>query len=121
MPELERVFSRIDGYRDEIIEFQTQLTARIALGPGNGGTGEHEKAAFLKEKLKELSPDIIEEIKVPDEKAKDGHRPNIIALWGRQDASSRVWVLSHTDIVPPGDLSLWKSDPYVVHVEGDNP
>jgi len=120
MSELDRIFKRIDGYRDEIIEFQTELTARIALGPGNGGTGEHEKAAFLKDKLKELSPDIIEEIRVPDERAKDGYRPNLIALWGGRDASSRVWVLSHTDIVPPGDLSLWKGDPYVVRVEGDN-
>jgi len=120
MSELEIVFERIDGYRDEIINFQTELTAKVALGPGNGGTGEHEKAAYLKEKLKELSPDLVEEIKAPDERAKDGYRPNIVALWGDQNASSTVWVLSHTDIVPPGDLSLWKTDPYVVTVEGDN-
>jgi len=120
MTELEKAFSKIDGYRDEIIAFQTELTSRIALGPANGGTGEHEKAAFLIEKLKELSPDLIEEIKVPDERAKDGYRPNIIAVWGSQNGPSGVWVLSHTDIVPPGDLALWKSDPYIVRVEGDN-
>lgn len=118
--ELKKVFKRIDSYRDEIIAFQSELTARIALGPDNGGTGEHEKAAFLKKKLKELSPDVVEEIKAPDERAKDGYRPNIIALWGDQNGSSRVWVLSHIDIVPPGDLSLWNTDPYTVKVEGDN-
>jgi len=120
MSELEKVFNRIDGYRDEIIVFQKELTARIALGPDNGGTGEHEKAAFLKERLKELSPDLIEEIKAPDERARDGYRPNLIALWDSPVTPSRIWVLSHTDIVPPGDLSLWKNDPYVVRVEGDN-
>lgn len=120
MSELEKVFNRIDSYRDEIIAFQTELTARVALGPDNGGTGEHEKAGFLKQKLEELSPDIIEEIKAADERAKDGYRPNIIAVWGTKETSSRVWVLSHTDIVPPGDLSLWKTDPYTVKVEGDN-
>ncbi len=120
MSELERVFKTLDGYRDEIIALQSELTARAALGPANGGTGEHEKAAFLKEKLRELSPDLIEEIRVPDERAKDGYRPNLIALWDGQDGQPRVWVLSHTDIVPPGDLTLWKSDPYVVRVEGDN-
>ena len=119
MSELEMVFERIDGYGDEIITFQTELTARIALGPGNGGRGEHEKADYLKEKLKELAPDSVEEIKAPDERAKDGFRPNIVALWGNEQATSTVWVLSHTDIVPPGDLSLWKTDPYRVRVEGD--
>lgn len=120
MSELETVFNRIDGYRDEVIALQTELTARAALGPDNGGTGEHDKAAFLKEKLKELAPDLIEEIKAPDQRAKDGYRPNMIAMWSGNNTSSRVWVLSHTDIVPPGDLSLWKSDPFLVEVQGDN-
>jgi len=117
--ELDKVFRIIEGYKDEIIDFQRELTARVALGPANGGTGEHEKAAFLKERLNELGPDHIEEVRAPDERARDGYRPNLIALWDGEDVSSRVWVLSHTDIVPPGDLSLWKSDPYVVRVEGD--
>jgi succinyl-diaminopimelate desuccinylase len=120
MSETERVFKTIDGYRDEIIKLQTELTARSALGPDNGGTGEHEKTDYLKYKLKELSPSLMEEINAPDERARDGFRPNIIAAWGARDASSTVWVLSHTDIVPPGDVSLWKTDPYVVSVDGDN-
>jgi succinyl-diaminopimelate desuccinylase len=120
MIELEKVFEKIDGYRKEIIDFQTELTAKVALGPDNGGTGEHEKADYLKNKLKELSPDLIEEIKAPDERAQDGFRPNIIAVWDAPSPSSTVWVLSHTDIVPPGDLSLWKTNPYIVRVEGDN-
>jgi succinyl-diaminopimelate desuccinylase len=120
MSEIERVFETIDGYRDEVITLQTELTSRPALGPDNGGTGEHEKAAYLKDKLKELSPGLIEEINAPDERAKNGFRPNIIAIWGAPGASSTVWVLSHTDIVPPGDISLWKTDPYVVSTEGDN-
>jgi succinyl-diaminopimelate desuccinylase len=30
-----------------------------------------------------------------------------------------VWVLAHADIVPPGNLSLWESDPYKIKVDGD--
>jgi succinyl-diaminopimelate desuccinylase len=120
MSELETVFNRIDSYRDEVINLQTELTARVALGPGNGGTGEHEKASYLKEKMRELSPDIIEEINAPDERARDGYRPNLIAIWGDNKMASTVWVLSHTDIVPPGDLSLWETDPYTVKVKGDD-
>ena len=39
-----------------------------------------------------------------------GTRPNLVAyLPGNRP--EKVWVLSHTDVVPPGDLSLWESDP----------
>jgi succinyl-diaminopimelate desuccinylase len=119
MSVIERVFKIIDGCRDEVINLQTELTARTALGPDNGGTGEHEKADFLRKKINELSPNRVDEVNAPDERARDGYRPNIMAQWGPETASA-VWVLSHTDIVPPGDLSLWKTDPYVVSVEGDN-
>ncbi len=116
---IEDIFKRIEGYRDEIIELQRDLTSRVALGPDNGGTGEHEKAEYLKGRLKELKPDRLEEIKAPDKRARDGYRPNLIAAWGRHIEAPAVWVLSHTDIVPPGDLSLWHGDPYIVRVEGD--
>ena len=46
MSELERILERIEGSRDEIITLQKELTSRVALGPTNNGTGEHEKAAF---------------------------------------------------------------------------
>ena len=112
MSELEKVFERIDDYREDIIKLQADLTARVALGPENGGTGEHDKASYLKDLLTGLRPDLMEEIKAPDEKAHDGYRPNLIAKWNGDQAGPTVWVLSHMDIVPPGDLSLWESDPY---------
>ena len=119
MSELEKIFKKIDAYRDEIIGLQRALTSMVALGPDNGGTGEHEKADYLKNRLKELEPDHIEEIKAPDERAKHGYRPNLIAAWGKDIRGSATWVLCHMDIVPPGDLSLWEGDPYTLRLEGD--
>ena len=81
MSELEEIFERIDGYRDEVIQLQAALTSRIALGPDNEGSGEHEKIAFIKDLLKALDPDFLEEIKAPDERAHDGYRPNLVAGW----------------------------------------
>ena len=117
MTGVEETYKRIEGYEDQIITFQADLTSRVALGPDNGGTGEHEKAAYLKKRLKELGPDHFEEIRAPDMRAKDGYRPNIIALWERHIRTPATWVLCHMDIVPPGDLSLWDGDPYQVRVE----
>ncbi len=119
MSQLEKVFERIDSYRDDVIKLQAELTSRIALGPDNEGTGEHEKIAFVKDLLKEVDPDFLEEIKAPDERARDGYRPSLVAGWGEMQGKSSVWVLSHADIVPPGDLSLWETDPYQIKVEGD--
>jgi succinyl-diaminopimelate desuccinylase len=119
MSELQNVFDRIEGLRDEVIQLETELTSRVALGPENGGSGEHEKTAFVKGLLEELNPDVLQEIKAPDERAQDSYRPNLIATWGNSQAEPTVWVLSHSDIVPPGDLGLWESNPYQVKIDGD--
>ncbi|MDY6973708.1 MAG: M20 family metallo-hydrolase [Thermodesulfobacteriota bacterium] len=119
MSSVEKVLERIDGYRDEVIQLQTNLTSRVALGPKNGGSGEHEKTYFIRDLLNAIAPNVLEEIKAPDERARNGYRPNLIAKWGESRAEPAVWVLSHSDIVPPGDLSLWESDPYQVRVEKD--
>ena len=119
MSELKNVFDRIDGLRDEVIQLEGELTSRVALGPENGGSGEHEKTAFIKGLLKELNPDVLQEIQAPDERAQDGYRPNLIATWGNSQAEPTVWVLSHSDIVPPGDPALWENDPYQLKVHDD--
>ena len=120
MSSKDQVFSIINGYREEMIKFQTELTAIPALSPDNGGSGEHEKSDYIKGKLEELQPTKLQEINAPDERAKDGYRPNLVATWEKDSTKPFVWVLSHMDIVPPGDLSLWDSDPYEVKVDGDN-
>lgn len=116
---LGQIFSRIDTYREEVISIQRELTSRVALGPDNGGTGEHDKATYIRQLLENLQPDIIEEINAPDERAKEGYRPNLVAIWEGEKALAKLWILSHSDIVPPGDLSLWTRNPYELWIEGD--
>ncbi|MBW1921785.1 MAG: M20 family metallo-hydrolase, partial [Deltaproteobacteria bacterium] len=106
---VEKILELIDGYRDDIIQLQKELTKRVALGPDNGGSGEHDKAKYLKEKLEELEPDELEEIRAPDERVAQGYRPNLVAKWQGKRPHPTVWVLSHMDVVPPGDLSLWNT------------
>ena len=118
MSNISKIFERIDGCKKEVIQLQENLTSRVALGPENGGSGEHEKTDFIKSLLEETGPDMLEEYRVPDASARDGYRPNLIAKWGR-GMDTTIWALSHSDIVPPGDLSLWAGDPYRIKVEGD--
>jgi succinyl-diaminopimelate desuccinylase len=119
MPRLGEIFERIERSREDIIALQAELTSRVALGPDNGGAGEHEKAGYIKGLLEALNPRVLEELRAPDNRAQDGYRPNLVARWGDSRTGPAVWVLSHSDIVPPGDLALWESDPYTVKVEGD--
>ncbi len=116
---LEGVYKKIDSFRSEIIKMQRELTARPALGPENGGSGEHEKADYIKEQLLLLKPDTLFDIHAPDKRAANGYRPNLVAAWNGSQKKSAIWILSHLDIVPPGDLSLWKYDPYKMRVKGD--
>ena len=66
-----------------------------------------------------MGPSELRIIKAPDAKAQDQYRPNLIALWKGVSADETVWVLSHADIVPPGNPDLWDGDPYEIIVDGD--
>ena len=116
--ELKRIWDRIDDYDEAMVGFQSELVAVPAVGPANSGPGETAKAELVEAWCRRLEPDELFRIDAPDNRVAGGVRPNLAALFkGR--GQGRVWVLSHLDIVPPGELSLWDSDPYVLRREGD--
>jgi succinyl-diaminopimelate desuccinylase len=115
---LRTVVARIDGYRDELIELQTELTRRQALGPESGGDGEKEKAEFLKRYLEGMGL-RVDQYDSTDERVACGYRPNLVAVLEGETRRPTLWILAHTDVVPPGDLQLWSGDPWEVRVEGD--
>jgi len=110
----------LDGQRNLVIDWETRLTAIHALGPENGGEGEIKKAELVKTILsKELGANKIEEVRCPDARVPAGYRPNLLAYFNGEDSSRTVWIMSHLDIVPPGDLAMWQTDPYKVIVKDD--
>ena len=112
-----RLSERLDTYPDQVVELQRQLVCRVALGPEVGGAGEADKAAFLAEVLESWGL-TVHSYPAPDDRVPGGTRPNLVAyLPGKRP--EKVWVLSHTDVVPPGDVSLWESDPFTLRVNGD--
>ncbi len=117
-PALSSLLATIASRAERVCELQTQLTAARAVGPENGGQGEGPKAAFIETVLRAAGITDIMHVDAPDERVPGGLRPNIIAtVPGRQ--SRALWLFAHMDVVPTGDLSLWKTDPWQVTRDGD--
>jgi len=108
----ERIRKRIERYEPDMIRLQAALTAIPALAPENGGDGEMKKAAFLIEALREMGFPPAESCNAPDSRVSDGARPSLVVRIPGKSADRTVWVMTHTDIVPPGEMRLWEKDPY---------
>jgi succinyl-diaminopimelate desuccinylase len=117
---LNKIIAQIDSYRQDVIDFETNLTKIPALGPESGGDGERDKAAFVKEWVRRhLRPDDLQEYRAPDTGVSCGYRPNIVARFNGHSDKRMVWIMTHLDVVPPGDLSKWTGDPWTVRVAGN--
>ena len=119
MDERETLRTRVEEKRDQIIEMQRDLTAVPALAPQNGGTGEWEKAQVVASWLTRLGLGTCESFPAPDSRVPKGERPNLLLTIPGRASDRSFWIMSHMDIVPPGELSLWDSDPYSLVVKGD--
>jgi len=95
---------------DEIVESLRSMVRVKAIGPAYGGEGESERAKFLLGLLARLGfqPEVYESA---DPAVPSGRRPNIIV---RQPGTSskNIWIVTHMDTVPEGDLGAWNYPPY---------
>jgi len=119
MSAVETLRAAIAGKRETIIGLQRALTAVPALGPLNGGDGEWEKAQVLIAELAKLGLGPCESYPSPDPRVSRKERPNLVLTLPGKSSDSTFWVMTHLDIVPPGEASLWESDPYTLVVKGD--
>jgi succinyl-diaminopimelate desuccinylase len=114
------LMAKIDGYRQDAIDFETQITKIPALGPESGGDGEKAKCEFLRDWLTtNLRPDDLQEYRAPDDRVSYGYRPNLVAMFNGKSDKRTIWIMTHMDVVPPGDLSKWTGDPWTVRVNGN--
>ncbi|MDR2370965.1 MAG: M20/M25/M40 family metallo-hydrolase, partial [Treponema sp.] len=103
------------------VELETELCKRPAISPDSGGEGEWDKCVFLEGWLRSHGITELERFDAPDGRAKGGVRPNLVAAIPGPDGPPRLWIMSHIDVVPPGERSLWKNDPWTaVRIEGGN-
>ena len=120
MTNVKDLLKKIDGYKDFIIDLQTKMTACPAVTPHEkGGLGESAKAEVLLNVLKSMKFDEIKVLEFKDAASPTGVRPNIVAKYYGENRKRTLWVMAHMDVVPAGDLSMWKTDPFKVVVKGD--
>ena len=114
MDNINTLFDFIESKTSKMIELQTLLTSKPALSPESEGDGELEKCIALEQWLKDEGFTDLQRFDAPDSRVKSGIRPNLIATIPGQDTSKSLWIMTHMDVVPVGELSMWNSDPWQV-------
>ena len=114
----DKVFAFIENAVEGIVELETLLSSVPAIAPESGGQGEVEKAVALEKWLRAAGFVDIKRMDAPDNRVASGLRPNLVATIPGKDDRSRLWIMTHLDVVPEGERSLWKSDPWKVLVKG---
>jgi len=110
--DFERIASRLEKLTDEMIAFQKAITAIPALSPDSGGEGEWDRAMYIKNFLQEMGVKDLKQIDAPDDRAKNGKRPNLIARIKGKSSDKTIWIMAHMDVVPEGDRKLWETNPW---------
>ena len=112
--DFEKIARAIDSHRGEMVEIMSRMIEIKAVSPKSGGEGEGERADFLEGILKGWG------LKVDRFAYKDDtstSRPSLVAKMGNSNRT--IWLVAHIDTVAEGDRSLWKTDPYKAHIDGD--
>ncbi len=92
-----------------IIDVAKRIIPLKSVGPLSDGPGESQKANEICKIIKELGYNY--------ERYDIEGRPNIIVKVGNNEKT--LWIVSHMDTVPEGDINLWHYDPYKATVSGD--
>ena len=109
----QKLFHEIEQLKTEMATALMELIRIPAIAPENGGDGELQKAEKLAQILGEVGFDKIERCDAEDQRVSSGKRPNIIAYYNGEVDAKRLWIVTHMDIVPPGEESLWTiTNPY---------
>ncbi len=100
------LFREIENSKAEMVKTLMELVRIPAIAPENGGEGESKKAEKVIQLLKAAGFDEIHHLDADDSRVPSGKRPNLTAyVQGEED--KRIWIITHMDVVPPGDSDLW--------------
>ena len=101
------IFSEIERQKNEMAQTLMELIRVPATAPENNGEGELRKTEKLIQMLEVVGFDKIEHFDAEDERVPSKKRPNVIAYCYGENKAEKLWIISHLDVVPPGEESLW--------------
>lgn len=105
---MEELYRQIDAMEGEMAKALCRLVEIPAISPASGGEGERAKAQAIAEIACEMGLPSPERYDAP---SPGGDRPNlVVTLEGTK--RERLWIVTHMDVVPEGDRSLWDTDPF---------
>jgi succinyl-diaminopimelate desuccinylase len=100
------VFKEIEKMKDEMTQTLMELVQIPAMAPQSGGDGECKRAERLIQILEMMGLTASEHFYADDERVTSKKRPNIVT-WVEGDSKERLWIVTHLDMVPPGEVALW--------------
>jgi len=103
----QNIFSQIERQKNEMAQTLMELIRVPAIAPENNGEGELAKSEKLLRVLEAIGFDKIEHFDAEDERVPSKKRPNIIAYYYGENKAEKLWIMSHLDVVPSGEDSLW--------------
>jgi succinyl-diaminopimelate desuccinylase len=101
------IFAEIEKQRNQMVQTLMEFIRIPAIGPENGGEGETKKAERLAEILTAMGFNRIEHHDSEDERVPSKKRSNVIAYLNGETDKEKLWIITHLDIVPSGEDSLW--------------
>ena len=104
-----KIFAELTKLKKEMVGSLMELVRIPAISPESGGEGEEEKSKFVESLCKKIGFDKIYHYDTFSHGIK---RPNLVAKIKGKKSENRLWIIAHLDVVPPGDLKLWKSNPF---------
>ena len=116
----DKIFTWLENAAEIAVELETGLTKHPAVSPDSGGEGELDKCLYLEDWLRKRGITNLKRYDSPDARAKGSVRPNLIAAIDGGGSKGCLWVLSHMDIVPPGEDKLWHNSPWTCVREEDH-
>jgi len=100
---INKVISEINA--DELIALTSDLVKINSVWDPAAGTGEREAADFVARWAEQHGFDTQKDEVAPG-------RPNLIVTWESGPGARTLMFEGHTDVVTPGDVSVWRYDPF---------
>lgn len=112
MPQFAEIDRFIDEHRMDIARTLSELIQKKSLNMGEPNTGnEREVQQYLKDNLTEMG------LSLRVDTAGDPNRENVTGKLCGLGGGRDLILNAHADVVPPGDLAMWKDDPFSGKIE----